>query len=296
MQTLLTPSHCEQVPINGLVYNVRHWGPADAPRLLMLHGWMDSSASFQFTVDALRHTWHVLAPDWRGYGQSQWLNRRYWFADYYADLDALLDRYSPGVPARIVGHSMGGAVASIYGGARPERIAGLLMVDFLGLLPNEAHEAPARIRDWLDHTRATPQLRAYASREQLAARLVQFNARLLPERATFLATHCASQLPDGRFAVACDPWHKVPSPHLYRIEEVMACWRALTAPVLLVTADEGYVMQRFGKDPGELQRRMDCFANASIAHISDCGHNVQHDRPEKLAELIESFFSYPDPP
>ncbi len=191
---------------------------------------------------------------------------------------------------------MGGAVASIYGGARPERIAGLLMVDFLGLLPNEAHEAPARIRDWLDHTRATPQMRAYASREQLAARLVQFNARLLPERATFLATHCASQLPDGRFAVACDPWHKVPSPHLYRIEEVMACWRALTAPVLLVTADEGYVMQRFGKDPGELQRRMDCFANASIAHISDCGHNVQHDRPEKLAELIESFFSYPDPP
>jgi pimeloyl-ACP methyl ester carboxylesterase len=88
----------------------------------------------------------------------------------------------------------------------------------------------------------------------------------------------------------------VPSPHLYRIEEVMACWRALPAPVLLVTADEGYVMQRFGKDPGELQRRIDCFANASIVHISDCGHNVQHDRPEKLAELIESFFSYPGPP
>jgi pimeloyl-ACP methyl ester carboxylesterase len=142
-----------------------------------------------------QRSWHVLAPDWRGYGQSQWLNRRYWFADYYADLDYLLDRYSPGVPARIVGHSMGGAVASIYGGARPERIAGLLMVDFLGLLPNEAREAPGRIRDWLDHSRATPQLRAYASREQLAARLLQFNKRLLPERAAFLATHCASQCP-----------------------------------------------------------------------------------------------------
>jgi pimeloyl-ACP methyl ester carboxylesterase len=286
-------SRCEQVPINGLTYNVRHWGPDDAPLLLMLHGWMDSSASFQFTVDALKRSWHVLAPDWRGYGQSEWLHRRYWFADYYADLDALLDRYSPGAPARIVGHSMGGAVASIYGGARPERLAGLLMVDFLGLPANASDEAPGRIREWLDHSRATPQLRAYASREHLAARLLQFNKRLLPERARFLATHCATRLPDGQFVVACDPWHKIPSPQLYRVEEVMACWRALTAPVMLVTADEGYVLQRFGKHPAELQRRMDCFANGSIEHLDDCGHNVQHDRPEKLAELIESFFSEP---
>jgi pimeloyl-ACP methyl ester carboxylesterase len=81
------PCRCERLPINGLTYHVRHWGPDDAPLLLMLHGWMDSSASFQFTVDALQRSWHVLAPDWRGYGQSEWLNRRYWFADYYADLD-----------------------------------------------------------------------------------------------------------------------------------------------------------------------------------------------------------------
>ena len=289
MQTS-APSRCERVAINGLAYNVCHWGHDDAPLLLMLHGWMDSSASFQFTVDALRHSWHVLAPDWRGYGQSEWLNRAYWFADYYADLDALLDRYSPGTPARIVGHSMGGAVASIYGGARPERIASLLMVDFLGLLPNEAHEAPGRIRAWLEHLRATPKLRAYASREQLAARLLQFNARLLPERAAFLARHCSIELPDGQFVVACDPWHRVPSPQIYRIEEVMACWREMTAPVMLVTADEGYVMQRFQKHPEELPRRMACFANGSIAGIDDCGHNVQHDQPERLAALIESFF------
>ncbi|HAY26659.1 MAG TPA: alpha/beta hydrolase, partial [Candidatus Accumulibacter sp.] len=222
-----------------------------------------------------------------------WLHRRYWFADYYADLEALLDHCSPGAPARIVGHSMGGAVASIYGGVRPERVAGLLLVDFLGLPTNEADEAPGRIRQWLDHQRAPPAMRIYASREQLAARLLQFNRRLLPERAIFLATHCSSELPDGRLVVACDPWHKVPSPYLYRVEEVMACWRAMTAPVLLVTADEGYVLQRFGRQPGELQRRMDCFANGSRVHIDDCGHNVQHDRPERLAELIESFFRHP---
>ena len=288
------PSRCERVPINGLTYNVRHWGPDDAPLLVMLHGWMDSSASFQFTVDALSREWHVVAPDWRGYGQSDWLNRRYWFADYYADLDALLDRYSPGEPARVVGHSMGGGVASIYGGARPERIAGLVMVDFLGLLPNATDEAPGHIRQWLDHLKDTPRLRGYAGRDQLAARLRQANARLTAERAAFLAEHCATVLPDGQVAMACDPWHKVPSPNLYRVEEVMACWRAMTAPVLLVTASDGYVAQRFDGRPEELQRRLDCFARLELARIEDCGHNVQHDQPEELARLIESFFSDTD--
>ena len=285
-----TPCHCERVPINGLAYNVRHWGPREAPLLLMLHGWMDSSASFQFTVDALRQSWHVVAPDWRGYGQSEWLHRRYWFADYYADLEDLLDHYSPDAPVRIVGHSMGGGVASIYGGVRPERVAGLLMVDFLGLPNNETNEAPERIRQWLDNRRTPPVMRTYVSHEQLAARLLQFNRRLLPERALFLATHCTSERPDGRLVVACDPWHKVPSPHLYHVEDVMACWRAMTAPVLLVMADEGYVLQRFARQPEELQRRIECFANGQQVRIDDCGHNVQHDRPERLAELVETFF------
>jgi pimeloyl-ACP methyl ester carboxylesterase len=285
------PSRCERLPINGMHYNVRHWGPDDAPRLFLLHGWMDSSPSFQFTVDALQKDWHVIAPDWRGYGQTEWLNRRYWFADYYADLDHLLDHYSPDEPARIVGHSMGGGVASIYGGARPERIAGLVIVDFLGLLPNEINEAPAHIRDWLDLLKKTPELRPYESRELLAKRLRQFNARMTAERADFIAEHCSTLRPDGQYVVACDPWHKVPSPNLYRLEEVMACWRAVTAPVELIVADEGYVMQRFEKDPDEMQRRLACFANLTLARIDDCGHNVQHDRPERLAALVEAFFA-----
>lgn len=285
------PSRCETLTLNGLRYHVRHWGPDDAPILFMLHGWMDSSPSFQFTVDALQREWHVIAPDWRGYGGSEWLNRRYWFADYYADLDGLLEHYSPDEPANIVGHSMGAGIASIYGGARPERIAKLLMVDFLGLLPNTVDEAPGRIREWLDLLRETPRLRPYADTAQLAARLAQSNPRLTPERAAFIATHCSTPTPDGYLVLSCDPWHKVPSPNLYRLEEVMTCWRALTAPTLLLVADAGYVAERFDNRPDELQRRLACFAHLQTARLSDCGHNVQHDRPELLAEWIELFFA-----
>ena len=62
-------SRCERIDVRGLQYNIRHWGPDGAPLLFMLHGWMDSSASFQFVVDALESEWHVVAPDWRGFGR-----------------------------------------------------------------------------------------------------------------------------------------------------------------------------------------------------------------------------------
>jgi pimeloyl-ACP methyl ester carboxylesterase len=137
-------------------------------------------------------------------------------------------------------------------------------------------------------------MRAYASREQLAARLLQFNARLLPERAVFLAHALrSSELPDGQFGRRLRPLAQGSfAAALPRRGSHGLLARDDCTGTMLVTADEGYVLQRFGKHPGELQRRMACFANGSIAHIDDCGHNVQHDRPEKLAELIESFFGH----
>src|SRR6185295_14089908 len=90
---------------NGLRHHVRTWGSPEAPKLILLHGWMDVSASFQFLVDSLTHEWHVIAPDFRGFGLSQWTREGYWFPDYYADLERLLDIYHPGGAASIVGHS-----------------------------------------------------------------------------------------------------------------------------------------------------------------------------------------------
>ena len=100
-------SASEFVDVRGVRYHIRRWGDWHAPRLFLLHGWMDVSASFQFLVDALREEWCVLAPDWRGFGESGWnIGGGYLFADYLADLEALLDRYSPHTPASLIGHSL----------------------------------------------------------------------------------------------------------------------------------------------------------------------------------------------
>src|SRR5574343_245177 len=145
----MRPSRQESLALRGIHYNVRHWGPADGPAVFFLHGWMDSSATFQFVVDHLPPEWHIIAPDWRGYGASSWLGRPYWFPDYYADLDALLAHYSPQQPARLVGHSMGASVAASYAGARPARVAALAMLDFLGLLPSQPEASPGQLGTWL---------------------------------------------------------------------------------------------------------------------------------------------------
>ena len=151
----MTPSRSEFLTIRGLRTHVRHWGREDAPKLFMAHGWMDMSASFQFVVDALRGDWHVIAHDWRGFGLTERSGSdTYWFPDYFADLEAILDHYSPGEPVNLLGHSMGGNIVSVYAGVRPERIAKLINLEGFGLPATRPEQAPGRYAKWLDEVKA----------------------------------------------------------------------------------------------------------------------------------------------
>lgn len=284
-------SRLETLTIRGLRYAIRHWGPADAPAVFLLHGWMDSSPTFQFLVESLKQEWHLIAPDWRGYGQSEWLGRPYWFPDYYGDLDALLAHYSPDRPARLVGHSMGANIAAIYASARPQRVAQVAMLDFLGLMATDARDAPKQLTQWLDHLGETPRLNTYADHAALQQRMQQVNPRLDDDKAAFLARALSRVLDDGRVQMACDPWHRVPSPMLYRIDDQMACWQAISVPVLMLISDRGFVEERFGDDPAERARRLDAFRHLQRVTVADSGHNLQHDQPQQVADALERFLT-----
>ena len=282
-------SRTERISVRGLRYNIRHWGADDAPVVFFLHGWMDCSPTFQFVVDALSQEWHVIAPDWRGYGDSEWLLRPYWFPDYYADLNEVLARFSPKRPARLVGHSMGANIAAIYAGACPKRVSQLVMLDFLGLKPPIDDDSPTLIRRWLRHQSRNPFGGVYSSCEEFARRFIEMNPRLSWERATFLAENQCRCRDDGSVEMNCDPWHRVPSPLVYHAEDNLACWRQIEAPVLLAIASHGFANQRFGNEPAEFNRRVACFRNVEVVAIPDSGHNVQHDQPELVAAAIERF-------
>ncbi|WP_296001012.1 alpha/beta hydrolase [Rugamonas sp.] len=288
-------SRSEFLTVRGLRCHVRHWGRDGAPKLFMLHGWMDVSASFQFVVDQLRGDWHVIAPDWRGFGLSQrGGGDTYWFPDYLADLDAILRHYAPEQAVNLLGHSMGGNVAGLYAGARPERIRKLINLEGFGLRDTTPEQAPARYAQWLDELLAPPEMRAYPTLAAVAARLQKTNPRLSDERAAFLAPHWSARNDAGQWDILGDPVHKRASPLLYRIEEVLACWRRITAPVLWVEADDTAMWQWMGPKPAariEIDRRLGQLADLRRAMMADAGHMLHHDQPAALAALIEDFLA-----
>ncbi len=281
-------------------------GPAGAdapdgfrrPLLLLLHGWMDVSASFQFVVDELQKSWRVAALDWRGFGLSEGSpgSERavdsYAFADYLGDLDAVLDHLSPHAPVRIVAHSMGGNVAMLYAGIRPERVAGLVNLEGFGLRQTESSQAVERYRNWLDQLKQPAQLRPFASLDEVAARLIKTNPRLPVAKARFLAEHWARPLQPGQqgYAVRADPAHKRVNPVLYRVDEALACWAAIEAPVLWVASDQRDAFHEFTRTQ-EYRRRLTVIRRLEEVEVADAGHMLHHDQPARIAALIEEFFS-----
>ena len=275
--------------VRRLRYHVRHWpGQADR-RVVLLHGWMDVSASFQFLVDAMSPHWDVFAPDWRGYGETDWgQSDCYWFPDYLGDLDALLERIQPEQPANLVGHSLGGNVATLYAGVRPGRVAKLVNLEGFGMSATQPEQAPSRYARWLQELRDRPRLRGYPDFAALADRLQKNNARLTRERAEFLARHWGREV-DGRVELRGDPAHKIVNPILYRYEEARAIWQQVSAPVLWVDASESEALKRVGIGAEQYAERRAAISNLRHVTISEAGHMLHHDQPEALAARIEEF-------
>jgi pimeloyl-ACP methyl ester carboxylesterase len=285
-------SESQFLQIRGLRYHVRRWRSPGAPKMLLLHGWMDVSASFQFMVDALRAQWDVYAPDWRGYGLTDWGKADcYWFPDYIADLDALLEHIEPAAAINLVGHSLGGNVAALYAGVRPSRIARFVNLEGFGMAPTHAEQAPKRYARWLEELRDPPRLRSYESFSQLAERLQQGNKRLSRERAEFLARHWGQETPGKGVVLRGDPAHKIVNPVLYRYEEVRACWQEVRAPVLWVEGAESETPNRLHLSAAQIAERRAAFPNLKAVSVPDAGHMLHHDQPEAVARLVEDFLA-----
>ena len=292
----------EFVPVRQHRYHVQVWGDAVAgqPPLVMVHGWMDVAASYQFVVDAFDDAFaagrQIIAPDWRGYGLTEGPpTDNYWFPDYLADLDFLLDHYSPGAPVDLVGHSLGGNVVMFYAGARPERIRRLINLEGFGMAGTQPAQAPGRYARWMDELkkfhRGEMALKAYDDASGVARRLMKTNPRLCADKAEWLARHWARANAAGQWEILGDAAHKLINANLFRVEEVLALYRRISVPVLVVEADHNSLDEwwKGSYTLAEFHERLKAVPTLQRALIEEAGHMLHHDQPERLAALLEDF-------
>ena len=299
----------EFVPIRGLDYHVQIWNGLEhsaLPPLVLVHGWMDVAASWQFMVDAFSDVFAagrtIIAPDWRGFGQTGrspagYQADSYWFADYLADLDFLLDHYAPNQAVDLVGHSMGGNVAMLYAGVRPSRIRKLVNLEGFGLPASRPSQAPGRYAQWMDELKSLQRgemaLKAYDDVGGVARRLMKTNPRLTPDKAHWLASHWARPDASGQWQILGNPAHKITSAQLYRVDEVQEIYQRISAPVLAIEAsdDSMGLWWKGSYSLAEYHERLKQVADARVAIIQDAGHMLHHDQPGQLARMIENFLS-----
>jgi pimeloyl-ACP methyl ester carboxylesterase len=279
---------------NGLTHRVLEWttpavSPATGATALLLHGFMDAAATWDRVAPILaREGFRVLAPDLRGYGDGARLppGSYYYFPDYVLDVADLVEALVPPAgPLLVVGHSMGGTVATLYTGASPARVSRLVLVEGTGPVDGKHEHVPDRVSRWIDGVRSARErgVRTMASRDEALDRLAANHPRVDREILRTRLPALARELPDGRLSWKADPLHGTRSPVPFFAETYKAFARRVTCPVLFVSGGP------LGWHPPDEQERVESFPHLSRVDIEDAGHMIHWTHPDVLSKAIVDF-------
>ncbi|MES2197323.1 MAG: alpha/beta hydrolase [Pseudomonadota bacterium] len=273
---------------HGLRLHYTDWGNASAPPLLLVHGGLDHSRSWDPVAQALRANFHVIAPDLRGHGDSEWAKgSSYSLADHVYDLITLVKSENLENLA-VVGHSMGGMVSLTFAGAFPEKVSRLVVLDGVTNFPaRRVKPIEARIADWVGDLDKTAQRKTqrYAAVADGADRMLGRNARLTREQAMHLATYALKQNADGGYSWKFDPYLRARAPYRLSLEDNIALWSRIACPTLLVAGSESFL-----PDP-ETAGVLGHFRQAEVVKFEGAGHWVQHDKPAEVIDALRTFLA-----
>lgn len=277
----------DTLQINGARMSVTRWGPASRAPIVLLHGWMDVADSWQLLVDALPAEWSFAALDWRGYGNSEPRREGYSPPQYLSDLEAALLQLAPDHALRLIGHSLGGTVASIYAGVRNDRLRWLVNLEGFGLPTLDPAELPGRIAHWLDELQQPPQLRFYPGLDFLAERVLHANPGLGPLHARYLARIWSEPGAEG-LILRADPAHRISGPMRFARAELEACWARITVPTLLLSGGASSYMKHLGPTATAPQW-LRLYQHATLHTLPGAGHLLHHEQPAAVAGYVREF-------
>jgi pimeloyl-ACP methyl ester carboxylesterase len=267
------------------------WGNPTKPPLLMLHGGRDHCRNWDWTAAALRHDWHIIAPDLRGHGDSQWsTDGSYAMAGYVYDLAQLIHQQKL-APVTILAHSLGGNITLRYAGIYPETVARLVVIEGLGPGPARLAEYAAktivtRFDEWIREQRvlAGRLPRRYATIEDAFRRMQEENPHLTAEQARHLTVHGANQNEDGTYSWKFDNYVRAFPPYDMSRRDIQLLWSRIACPTLLLHGSES----RWAGNPAE-DGRAAHFPDARVVGIERAGHWLHHDRLDEFLKIVRAF-------
>ena len=268
------------------------WGNEDAPPLLLVHGNRDHGRNWDWVAEALRDRYHIIAPDLRGHGDSQWMvGGNYGLVDYVYDVAQLIHQRGL-APLTIIGHSLGGHISMQYTGVYPDKVLKLISIEGFGPPPamlerRAARPAQQRMRRWVAELRelAGREPRRYASIDEATSRMREANPNLSTERALHLTIHGVNQNEDGSYSWKFDNYVRATSPYAFNVAEMYDLWSKISCPTLLVRGT-----QSWAGNP-EADGRIAHFQNARVAHIENAGHWAHHDQFDAFMKIAEEFLA-----
>ncbi|MEQ8858555.1 MAG: alpha/beta hydrolase [Pseudomonadales bacterium] len=266
------------------------WGNESAPPMIMIHGGRDHCRNWDWVAEALRDDYHIIAPDLRGHGDSQWMiGGSYNQIDYVYDIAQLL-RQTDMNPVTIVAHSLGGSIALLYAGLFPDTVSKLISIEGMGPPPaiiKERVEQPIadRLHLWINDLRTLSgrMPRRYPTLEDAYERMQTENPHLTEARARHLTIHGSNQNEDGTYSWKFDNYVRAFPPAGLDFNQQYALWARITCPTLLIRGTESWA-----SDPSK-DGRASHFQNARVENVQKAGHWVHHDQLDEFLRLTRDF-------
>ena len=265
------------------------WGNADAPPLMLVHGNRDHCHNWDWVARALQSEYHIVAPDFRGHGDSEWVNgSAYSHSEYIYDLAQLIHQQNL-APLSIIAHSLGGGVALRYAGVYPENIVKMIVIEGTGGPQSMYDQEPAhlKLQNWINSTRKVSGRLAkrYETLDDAYSRMHEANKHLRTDQARDLTVHGSNQNEDGSYSWKFYNYTHVMSPFDITLEQTRQLWARIDAPILLISGSESWFSQSKKPDAAEY------FKNARHEMVAAAGHWVQHDQLDEFLRLTRAFFA-----
>jgi pimeloyl-ACP methyl ester carboxylesterase len=268
------------------------WGNESAPPLLLVHGNRDHCRNWDWIAEALRGDYHVIAPDLRGHGDSQWvIGGTYPLVDYVYDIAQLIHQKQL-APLTVIGHSLGGAISMQYAGMNPQAVKRLISIEGFGppkawIAARANRSAAKRMQDWVLQLRdlAGRLPRKYPNLEEAVARMREANSFLSEAQARHLTIHGMSQNEDGTYSWKFDNYVRAHSPYVFNESEMAELWGNIACPTLLIRGK-----QSWAGDP-EQDGRAAYLKQAEVVAIDKAGHWVHHDQLDQVLAAIRAFLA-----